>query len=67
VNSVQDQPKTTIAFAEPPLCICLTYVGDNGDCPVHGPAPKPKCRLDGSNASMSAQLDEAGFGSFGPM
>jgi hypothetical protein len=22
-----------------PLCICLQYVGDNGDCVVHGPAP----------------------------
>ena len=19
-----------------PVCICLQYIGDNGDCPVHG-------------------------------
>jgi hypothetical protein len=23
-----------------PLCVCLTYVGDNGDCVVHGKAPR---------------------------
>lgn len=22
------------------LCVCLEYIHDNGDCPVHGPAPK---------------------------
>jgi hypothetical protein len=22
-----------------PLCVCLTYIGDNGECAVHGPAP----------------------------
>ena len=22
------------------LCVCLQYIGDNGPCPVHGPAPK---------------------------
>lgn len=24
------------------LCVCLQYIGDNGDCPIHGKAPKAK-------------------------
>lgn len=23
-------------------CICITYIGDNSDCPKHGAAPKAK-------------------------
>ena len=22
------------------LCVCLEYIFDNGDCPIHGKAPK---------------------------
>ncbi len=30
------------AQSEPdePLCICIEYIGDNGDCPVHGKGHK---------------------------
>ena len=25
-----------------PQCICLTYIGDNGPCPIHGKPPDAK-------------------------
>ena len=46
-----------------PLCICLQYIGDNGDCPVHGKG----FEAEGSDTSMAAQLSDAGFGSLGVM
>lgn len=28
-------------MAEPPLCCCLEYPGDNPACPLHNPSEKP--------------------------
>jgi hypothetical protein len=39
-------------------CTCLEYAGDSYDCPTHG-------AVEGSNTSMSAQLNDAGYGSGG--
>lgn len=40
-------------------CVCLEYIGDNGFCPVHG---YPPLEPEGSDTSMSAQLNDAGYG-----
>ena len=40
---------------EPEQCRCLEYAGDDPKCPVHG-------EQEGSDTSMSAQLNDAGYG-----
>ena len=40
-------------------CVCLEYIGDNGYCPVHG---QPIGEQEGSDTSMMAQLQDAGYG-----
>jgi hypothetical protein len=41
IESLHPQPTTQppSAQASAPLCVCLQYVGDNGDCAIHGKAP----------------------------
>ena len=54
-----EQEETEIAEADKkPVCVCLEYIGDNGYCPVHGYPPE----AEGSDTSMSAQLNDSGFG-----
>lgn len=51
------------ARKQPVFCICLEVIGDNGFCPVHGfPVDYVE---EGSDNTMSTQLDDAGFGSGG--
>jgi hypothetical protein len=39
-------PAVSTAQSQPtPLCVCLTYIGDNGPCPVHG-APSKRVIVD---------------------
>ena len=40
---------------QPEQCRCLEYAGDDPKCPVHG-------EQEGSDTSMSAQLNDAGYG-----
>ena len=39
-------------------CVCLEYAGDDPKCPVHGYMNEQ----EGSDTSMSAQLNDSGFG-----
>lgn len=43
---------------QPEQCRCLEYAGDDPKCPVHGWMNEQ----DGSDTSMSAQLNDSGFG-----
>ena len=43
---------------QPEQCRCLEYAGDDPKCPVHG-------EQEGSDTSMMAQLQDAGYGSQG--
>ena len=52
--TVDDYPEGVL----PEICICLEYIGDNGTCPIHG-------EREGSDTSMAAQLNDAGFGTQG--
>jgi hypothetical protein len=49
---------TRITFADPPLCTCLTYIGDNGDCPIHGKAPKSLPHAEPVVVQFERQPDE---------
>jgi hypothetical protein len=47
----QPIPQSTSAQASAPLCVCLTYIGDNGDCPVHGSPSKCACGRPAASGS----------------
>ena len=43
---------------QPEQCRCLEYAGDDPKCPVHGWMNEQ----EGSDTSMGAQLNDAGYG-----
>ena len=45
------------AQEQPEQCVCLEYAGDDPRCPIHGWMNEQ----EGSDTSMSAQLNDSGF------
>lgn len=42
--TTQTQPRPVVV-ADPPVCCCFEYPGDNDLCPIHRRAPKPSSSL----------------------